>query len=146
MIKSQTYKAITQYNRQMMVKARTVLAKDSKSIPKITKMTRDEQRNRQRADQKLPRKTQSSQTMPVAQKIPKLPRFAQSCPKITRVGKNESKPRKASKEISGTTHSYPRTFRATKSYLYLRCFPPLLISKPIAIVAQEITECVIKAI
>ena len=72
----------------MMVKARTVLAKDSKSIPKITKMTRDE-KNRQRADQKLPRKTQSSQTMPVAQKIPKLPRFAQSCPKIPRDDKKE---------------------------------------------------------
>ena len=44
MIKSQTYKAITQYNRQMMVKARTVLAKDSKSFPKITKITRDEKK------------------------------------------------------------------------------------------------------
>ena len=115
MMKSQTFKTITQYSRQMMVKARTVLAKDSKSFPKITKITRDEKENRQRADQKLPRKTQSSQTMPVAQKIPKLPRFAQSCPKIPRDGKNESEPRKASKEISGTTHSYPRTFKATKS-------------------------------
>ena len=44
MMKSQTFKTITQYSRQMMVKARTVLAKDSKSFPKITKITRDDDR------------------------------------------------------------------------------------------------------
>ena len=102
MMNSQTFKTITQNSRQMMVKARTVLAGDSKCFPKITQLTRDE-KNQQRTDQKLPRKTQSSQTMPVAQKFPKLPRFAQSCPKIPRDGKNDSELRKASKEISGTT-------------------------------------------
>ena len=118
MMKSQTFKTITQYSRQMMVKARTVLAKDSKSFPKITKITRDEKK---KTDKELtksfrerPRAARRCPLPKRSQSYPDLPRAAQRYPEMARTNQSRAKLPKKYPELPIATQEHSKLPRAAQ--------------------------------
>ena len=116
MINSQTFKTITQYSRQMMVKARTVLAGDSKCFPKITKLTRDEKTDKEltKSFRESPRAARRCPFHKRSQSYPDLPRAAQRYPELARTTQSCAKLRKKYPELPIATQEHSELPRAAQ--------------------------------